>query len=362
MWRKPYGSTGKEITVVGFGGMRFANAKDIDANAEVVLYAHAKGINYFDTAPGYCGDNSEKILGAAFKQMPRESFYCSTKCGDPDGAVLRRTLETSLKRMNVDWIDFFHIWCIVRPEEWQQRKDGGAIPEAIKVKEEGLIRHLVTSVHLSGEEACKVLGEDFIEGVTLPYNALNFPFRSEALDFAARRNIGVVTMNPLGGGLIPNNPQRMAFLKGPNDRNVVEAAIRFNISHPAVTCALVGFTTKQHVDEAVAAVEGFQPYPPEHVERVKANVEASFDGLCTMCGYCQPCPAELEIPKLMEAYNWQILQGGDQSIANRLRWHWNMTPGDAAGCIDCGQCEEKCTQHLPIRDRLKEIADLGEKG
>ncbi|HET6428202.1 MAG TPA: aldo/keto reductase [Phycisphaerae bacterium] len=362
MWRKPYGSTGKEITVVGFGGMRFANAKDIDANAEVVLYAHAKGINYFDTAPGYCGDNSEKILGAAFKQMPRDSFYCSTKCGDPDGAVLRRTLETSLERMNVDWIDFFHIWCIVRPEEWQQRKDGGAIPEAIKAKEEGLIRHLVTSVHLSGEEACKVLGEDFIEGVTLPYNALNFPFRSEALDFAARRNIGVVTMNPLGGGLIPNNPQRMAFLKGPNDRNVVEAAIRFNISHPAVTCALVGFTTKDHVDQAVAAVEDFQPYPPEHVERVKANVEASFDGLCTMCGYCQPCPAELEIPKLMEAYNWQILQGGDQSIANRLRWHWNMTPGDAAGCIDCGQCEEKCTQHLPIRDRLKEIADLGEKG
>ena len=360
MWRRPYGTTGKEIAAVSFGGMRFANASDISANAELVLYAHDKGINYFDTASGYCGGDSERIFGAAFKQLDRDTFYCSTKCSDPDGDVLRRTLETSLERMKVDSIDFFHIWCIVHPEQWQERKDGGAIAAAIKAKEEGLIKHLVTSVHLSGAEACAVLGEDFIEGVTLPYNALNFPFRSEALEFAAKRNIGVVTMNPLGGGLIPNNPDRLAFLMGEGDRSVVEAAIRFNISHPAVTSALVGFTTKEHIDEAVAAVADFQPYPPEHVERVKARVEESFDGLCTMCGYCLPCSAQIEIPKHMEAYNWQILQGGGNAITDRLRWHWGLTPADAAGCLDCGQCEEQCTQHLPIRDRLKEIAELGE--
>ena len=360
MWCKPYGTTGKEISVVGFGGMRFANASDISANAELVLYAHAKGINYFDTASGYCGGDSERIFGAAFQQMDRDTFYCSTKCMAADGGELRESLETSLQRMKVDYIDFFHIWCIVRPEEWQERKDGGAIAAALGAKEEGLVSHVVTSVHLSGAEACVVLGEDFIEGVTLPYNALNFPFRSEALEFAAKRNIGVVTMNPLGGGLIPNNPDRLAFLMGEGDRSVVEAAIRFNISHPAVTSALVGFTTNQHVDEAVAAVEGFRPYPPEHVERVKARVEESFDGLCTMCGYCLPCPADIEIPKHMEAYNWQILQGGGDAIKDRLRWHWGLTPADAAGCLDCGTCEEQCTQHLPIRDRLKEIAELGE--
>ncbi|MDY7009339.1 MAG: aldo/keto reductase [Planctomycetota bacterium] len=358
MWHKIYGKTGKKISVVGFGGMRFDNPENIDANAEVVLHAHEKGINYFDTAPGYNAGKSEEIFGAAFKQMPRESFYCSTKSGKSDGKALRDDLEKSLRRMNVEKIDFFHIWYIIKAEQWPERKAGGAVAAVLRAKEEGLVGHLAASLHITGEEICKIAREGVLEGITVGYNILNFPFRAEALECAAEMNMGVVTMNPLGGGHIPNNAERLDFLRGPGDRSVVEAAIRFNVSHPAITSALVGFTTKQQVDEAVAAVENFQPYDAEHIENLKSRLGEGFDNLCTQCGYCLPCPEGVEIPKFLESYNYRIFGQSDEDIVSRLRYHWGLEPSAAGACVECGQCEGKCTQHLPVIERLKQIADL----
>jgi len=358
MWTKPYGTTGVDVSVIAFGGMRFAAPADLDASAAVVRYAHARGINYFDTAPFYCDDRSEEIMGHAFRTMPRESFHVSTKCGSPDGGELRASLERSLKRLRVDCIDFFHIWCLLRPDQLEERIRKGAIGAAQKAKEEGLIKHLVVSSHLGGEDNATVLDSGLFEGITIGYNALNFPFRAKTLDAAARHNVGVVTMNPLGGGLIPRNAARLAFLKGPQDRDVVQAALRFNISQPAITAALVGFSSEREVDEAVAAVEQFTPYPAAHIEQVKASIGASFDGFCTGCGYCLPCPANVEIPKMMDVYNAKILEGTDQAMRDRLKWHWSLAPDAAAACIDCGACETVCTQHLPIRERLQGIAAL----
>jgi len=360
MWKKQYGKTGKDVSVIAFGGMRFANPKDIDGSAETVVYAHSKGINYFDTAPFYCDDKSEDILGAAIKQLPRDSFYISTKCGEAEAGKLRASLERSLKRLNVDCIDFFHIWCLLRPEVLPERVAKGAVGELLKARKEGLVKHVVVSAHLNGDEVASVIESGYFEGITIGYNALNFPFRGKALEAAAKHNVGVVTMNPLGGGLIPRNAGRLAFLKGPQDKDVVQAALRFNVSQPAVTAALVGFANKSEVDQAVEAVENFRPYPPEHIERVKSHITQNFEGFCTGCGYCLPCPANVEIPKLMDAYNQKILENKDEAITNRLKWHWGMAPDAAAACLQCGECENECTQHLPIRQRLEAIASLAQ--
>ena len=358
MWTKKYGKTGKNISVIGFGGMRFTKPEDIDASAELVCYAHTKGINYFDTAPYYCEDKSEDIMGTAIRHMKRDSFFISTKCGDADGDAMQASIERSLKRLNVEYIDFMHVWCLLRPEQLQERITKGAVGAALKAREEGLVRHVVASTHLSGEDIATVLDSGYFEGLTLGYNAINFPFRAKALEAAVKNNVGVVTMNPLGGGLIPKNAERLSFLKGPQDRNVVEAALRFNISQPAITAALVGFSSKEQIDQAVAAVENFSPYTAEHIEKVKLNITASFEGFCTGCGYCLPCPALVEIPKMMDAYNQKILEGKDQAITDRLKWHWGLSPDLAAACLQCGECEDKCTQHLPIRERLEAISRL----
>ncbi len=360
MWTKPYGSTGKDVTVVSFGGMRFAQPQNIDANAEIVLHAYNRGINYFDTAPGYCADKSEDIMGAAFRQMDREKFYCSTKSNKPEAGKLRADLERSLERLGVETIDFYHIWCLVHPGQYDQRQDGGAIDEALKAKEEGLVNHVVVSSHLGGTELADVLDKGPFEGVTLGYCALNAAFREQAVQAAGRMDLGVVTMNPLGGGMIPQNAERLRFLKGPDDPSVTAAAIRFNVSHPDITSALVGFTTQAHIDEAVDAVEGFEPWSAARQEEVRTAMGREFNELCTGCGYCLPCPEGVEIPKLMDVYNQRILHDSDKSLWGRLKWHWNLSPDNAAACSLCGACEEKCTQHLPIRERLEAVKQIEE--
>ena len=356
MLHKPYGHTGKEISAVSFGGMRFANQADIAGNAEVVRHAHGRGINYFDTAPGY--GKSEDIFGAAFEQMDRQRFYVSTKTMASTCEGLRADLDKSLSRMGISHIDFYHIWCVMSPEDWRKRCDGGAVAEALRARDEGLVSHVVVSSHMEGNALEQMLDEGQFEGVTLGYCAINFPYRRQAVAAAGQLGIGVVTMNPLGGGLIPQNARRFDFLRGPDDPSVVEAAIRFNVSHPAITSALVGFTTKQQVDQAVDSVENFTPYDQAHLDRLRTEIVDGMDELCTGCGYCLPCPADVPIPQLMDVYDQKTLGADARGVWERMKWHWHVTAEQAASCTDCGDCEAKCTQHLPIRDRLKLAAGV----
>ncbi len=359
MQYRPYGTTGKDVSIVGLGGMRFGKPDEIDEMAEVVLHAYKRGVNYFDTAPAYCNDHSESIVGTAARQMTPGTFYVSTKSGKDDGGELRQQLERSLSRIGVPKIHFFHIWCVMTLEDWKNRIQGGAVAAAVQAKEEGLIEHIVVSSHLAGEELTTVLNEGPFEGVTLGYSAINFPYRQKAVDEAGRRKIGVVTMNPLAGGAIPANPQRFDFIRNADDPSVVAAALRFNLSQPAITCALVGCRDTKDIDDVADFAETYQPYPPGHVEAMREKISREFNDLCTGCQYCLPCPAGLNIPQLMDAYDYATLSGeGDKGIAHRLHWNWSTSPAAATACTQCGLCEHRCTQKLAIRDRLAHIAAI----
>lgn len=354
---RPFGQTGTVLSVISFGGMRFPDPRNIDASAELVHYAWSKGINYFDTAPLYCDKRSEVIFGHAFKQLPRDSFHIGTKCSRPSGNELRRSLEQSLELLQLDSLDFFYIWYLLDRNDWHRRLDQGAIAAALKAKEEGLIKNLVCSSHMNGNDLAEVLETGYFSGVLLGYNAINFPYRQVAVEHAGKQGLGVITMNPLGGGLIPRNPQRFSFLKNQQDESVVSAALRFNLSHPAITSALVGFTSTREIDEAVATVDYFSPYTTAERSRIETHLNETFNDLCTGCGYCLPCPVNIAIPKFLDAYNQLILSEGDnKTVDDRFRLHWNIDRRLADNCIHCGACEERCTQHLPIIQRLSELA------
>ena len=97
----------------------------------------------------------------------------------------------------------------------------------------------------------------------------------------------------------------------------------------------------------------------ERVQEIRSNILDSFDGICTGCGYCTPCPEGVNIPQMMDTYNRKILEGEDPKyMLDRLFWHWQKKPDHARICTMCGICETRCTQHLPIRDRMKEIGKL----
>jgi len=377
MWYKQYGATGKSVSAIGFGSMRFQKVHpdkpdyDFDACAEVVLEARRQGINYVDTAPYYCDDQSEPIVGHAFRLMKNQGLelpYVSTKSSEKEGPKLRAQLEKSLKRLGVEKITFFHIWCILTLEDYRSRLvKGGAYEAALKARDEGLIEHVVFSTHCNGNEIETMARERLFEGVTLGYNILNFRFRQQGLAACRAENLGVVTMNPLGGGLIPQRGEKLGFLKSAEDPSVVEAAMKFNASHEAVTVVLPGMGSVEEVRQNTAVghalgAEADQPnsaktfdlFVQKRKTELEGHMHSALDTLCTGCQYCLPCPQDITIPKFLLSYNETIF-GKPADALNMMKWHWGIQADEAARCIECGACEDRCTQHLPIIGRLKEI-------
>lgn len=358
MEKRVYGKTGKEITLLGFGSMRFENPKDIDGSVETVLHAWNKGINYFDTAPMYCEDKSEIIVGQAIREMKKSGrpFFISTKSSGKNPSHIRRDLEKSLTRLNLDTIDFFHCWCVLTMADWQERKSGGAVNEILKARDEGLIRHAVVSTHLPGHEIRQVVEEGYFEGITMGYCAINMPYREEGIQAAAENNMGVVIMNPLGGGLIPVNEEVFSFLKMKPEQPIVEAALQFLKLNPNITSCIVGFRNKSDVDSAFEAMENGIPYTQEKAEMVRDRLNRDFNSLCTTCGYCDVCPQGIEVWKFMETANLLFLNPHEKP-SDRLYWHWGKNINELDLCTACGECEEACTQHLPILERFEQLKE-----
>lgn len=351
-----YGRNGRITAALGFGGMRFETPMDTDKSAATVLRAFEKGITYFDTAPGYCEDQSEIIMGAAVKEMKKSGapFTISTKSSKADGAELRAQLEESLRRLNVDVIDYYNCWYVLTLKAWEERKKGGAVDAILKAKEEGLIRHAVFSTHLPGPIIKQVIEEGYFEGVTLGYSVINFPFRQEGIQAAADNGMGVVVMNPLGGGLIPENPEAFAFLKARPEQSILEAALHFLLSDERISVSLVGFRNDDDVDTAVAAVDSFSPYVDKEIAYIRSRVEKKFNAMCTSCMYCNVCPEDIPVWAFMETWN-HLKLSGRQDVGNRLKWHWGTSIDVLDRCTSCGECERACTQHLSILERFEDL-------
>jgi len=370
---KKYGQTGMRVSAVGFGGMRFDTNISNEKNAEMLLYAYEKGINYFDTAPEYCNDQSEDIFGIALKQMQgyRDKWYVSTK-GAPTkfntANKAQMAVEKSLKRLNVDKIDFYHIWCITQMAQYElSMTSGGQYEGLLKCKENGLIDHIVLSSHLQGSAIRRILEEGKIEGILLGINILNFPYRWEAVEAANEKGYGVVVMNPLAGGQIPMYEKELKFLAGPGE-TPTEAALRFCISCPQIDVVLNGFTTREHIDTACAVADKCRPFSAEDLARLRSNISEKMDKLCTGCGYClSECPQNIPIAGYMQYYNAKPLFGwNEKELLKRLQFEkdWGMLADSeirAADCTECRECEKACTQHINIAERMKEVARLESK-
>jgi predicted aldo/keto reductase-like oxidoreductase len=359
MLYREYGQTGKKVSLLGFGGMRFAKIDDHDECVRVMTTAAEGGVNYFDTAPGYFETRSETVFGKGFAELRRRGlpYYCATKTFASGADDIRREIDAQLKRLNIPAIDFYHIWCITSLDNWRMRKQNGVLQAFRKLKEEGLIRHICVSSHLIKDEIRELLMENVFEGVLFGYSAYNFQTRQAAFDAIRKNKLGAVVMNPLGGGVIPQNPDKFSFLCRPGE-SAVTAALRFLWDHKDISVTLVGFENAEQVREALAAMEGYKPRTEAELEAVKSRALSSIDGICTGCAYCDDCPQGIPIPKFMDAYNQKILdgEGSGDPIGNRLKWHWSIERSIAGKCTACGSCEKACTQHLNIIERLKEIA------
>ncbi|MCF7957805.1 MAG: aldo/keto reductase [Phycisphaerae bacterium] len=370
---KRFGRINKQVSAVGFGGMRFDMDRSMAENADLLKYAYDKGINYFDTAPMYCDGKSEEIFGLAMEQMrgERENYLVASK-GFPNefdtAEKARAAVEASLTKMKLEKLDFYYVWCIRRMDQYElAMKKGGQYEGLMKCKEEGLIDHILVSTHLPGPEIHRIIERGEFDGVLLGVNVLNFPYRWEGIQKAHEMDLGVIAMNPLAGGEISRFSESLSFL-GDADETPVEAALRFCVSCPQISITLNGFTTREHIDTACKVAGNARPFSAEKIEQIRQEVACGMNELCTGCGYClKSCPKNIPVASYLQYYNEKILLGKtDQEMIKELDFqhNWGLVAdrqAEAGDCISCGQCETECTQHLKIMDRLKEIAGWEEE-
>ena len=372
MQYREYGNTGKMISALGFGAMRLP--KDNDYAVEIMRRYLALGGNLIDTSRVYrAGPNnelgmSERLIGEAIKGR-RNQVYLSTKSvskEDPD--QWKQDMEDSLDALGVDKIDFFHCH-ILRWEEYARafQAPGGGLELSQKAMEEGIIDHLCFSSHDTPENVIKLIDEGVFSGMIVQYNLLTASpewmrerhggaLYEEAIAHAAEKGMGVQVMGPLAGGrLVMGQTAKLAGALAGQVTSIADLGLRFVLANANVTCAMSGMNEMQQVEENCATASREEPLSDEELSAIREAVaenEKLAELYCTGCNYCQPCPQGVAIPKIFEAMNYHRVWGLLTEHAKTL--YKGLGEANAEACIECGECEEKCPQDIPIIEQLKE--------
>lgn len=359
----PFGTTGFNISRLGFGAMRLpmmdVDGKQIvdeDKAIPMIHRAFELGVNYIDTAFFYCNDLSEYTVGKALKGW-RDKVRLSTKY--PFGKGFRETLEEQLTKLDTDYIDFYHFHGIGNGFFEHERRDE-ALQGAIKAKEEGLIKHISFSFHDKPEVMDKIIDLGIFSSVLCQYNLLNRD-NEEALANAKARGLGTVVMGPVGGGRIAGMPRETAERLGIQVKSSAELALRFVMANPNIDCALSGMSAIEQVEENAAVASNSAPLSAEEVAGINAAMEENkrlADLYCTGCNYCGPhCPQEINIPHIFSAMNnYRVYGIKEQAMSQYHEIGTNqwVKGKKADACVECGLCESKCPQKIEIRKQLKE--------
>ncbi len=371
MQYRKFGNTGVEISALGFGAMRLPSKHvdgkqmfDEEEGVRVIRRAFELGVNYVDTAPYYCDAQSEVIVGKALKGW-RDKVYLSTKnpIENASGADWRKRLESSLKKLDVDSIDFYHMWGI-NWESYEKEIDvpDGPLTEANKAREEGLIRHISFSFHDKPENLIRIAETGCFESVLCQYNLLDRA-NEDAIARARELGLGVVIMGPVGGGRLGAPSEVIRKLMPGKTASTAELALRFVLSNPNVSCALSGMGSVAMVEENARVASDASPLSADELERINASMDENrklAELYCTGCNYCMPCPQGVNIPLNFQVMNYHKVYGiteyakGQYAAIGTNDW---MKGKQASECIECGLCEEKCPQKIEIRRQLKETAE-----
>lgn len=370
---------GKKLSALGFGAMRLPVIDGDDGRIDeaaalrMVDTAMQNGINYYDTAWGYHGENSELVMGKALSRYPRDSFYVATKFPgyDPSNwGKVEDIFEQQLKKLGVEYFDFylFHNVCEMNIDAYLNDEKYGIYSYLMKQKLSGRIKHLGFSCHGSIPVLQRFLdayGKD-MEFCQLQLNYLDWTFQNgkEKVELLDQQNIPVWVMEPLRGGklakLLPEYEARLKELRP--DEEIPAWAFRFLQSIPSVTMILSGMSNDEQLEKNLITFA-------EDKKLNEAEMSALLDIAekmlsvgtvpCTACHYCvSHCPQGLNIPDLLALYNEHAFTGGGFIAPMAL----GALPEDKRpqACLQCRSCEQVCPQQIKISEVLADFsAKLG---
>lgn len=365
---------GLSLSRLGFGAMRLPcvggndETPDQAAVDEMVDYALEQGVNYFDTAWGYHGGQSEVVLGRSLARHPRESYFLADKFPGYDLANMDKVaeiFEQQLAKTGAGYFDFylFHNVCEMNVDAYLDPAHG-ILDYLLEQKRAGRIRHLGFSAHGAipcMERFLDAYGDE-MEFCQIQLNYLDWEFQDARGKVAllAERGIPVWVMEPVRGGKLANLPGPDARrLRALRDETPAAWAFRFVMQVPEVVVTLSGMSD---FDQLKANIETFSEDRPlngeelEALRAVAADLTSAGTVPCTACHYCTShCPQGLDIPKMLELYN-QLRVGGSGDFIARMGVNAlpeGKRPGD---CIGCGSCAAVCPQQIQIPDILADFA------
>lgn len=361
------GRTGLEFSVISFGGMRIGR---VCAEEEVVGMVHRAldlGVNFFETGPLY--PNSMQWLGRAFRGRDEEIHVCSKaliRPGEPgefkpgfmftaDDA--RRNIDFSIETLGVERLDLFGGWSMSHNEDWERfLARGGPLEGIRKAQDERLVGHVYATTHGVPADVVEWLQTGEFAAITVPYNIAKRHFRP-VIDYCGANSIACFIMQATAGGLLASDKGRLGQLIAEHvgERDPAQAAQRWLLAHEAITSIPVGFTALDHVESSCEIADEADYLMAQGEESVDylADYADLAAGLCTRCGYCEPCPEGLPLRNLIQPVQmWKIL--GDEEALKQCLSHIKVDP---ALCVQCGQCVEKCPQSLPIPQFMGEMVE-----
>ncbi len=370
------GKTGDSVSILGFGCMRFPHINgriDIDRTERQIMTAVERGVNYFDTAYIYHGGKSESILGDIFSKSGRNRVRIATKL--PLFMVhsqkdMNSLLDSQLKRLKTDHIDYYLLHAVNDLGVWERLKRLGIMEFVEKAKKDGRILNFGFSYHGDKEDFKSIIDDYSWDMCQIQYNYIDESFQAgrEGLEYAASKGIGVSIMEPLrGGSLVRKMPPEIQKIwdSAAVRRSPADWAFRWLWDQPAVTTVLSGMNEEAQIEENTSLSDMVQPNKLTAEElslydRVRTEYYRLMKVGCTGCGYCMPCPAGVDIPFCFSYYNSKHL-----FKVRNAQWQYTAFAGGlmsgkpslASLCKQCGKCEKACPQKIPIREKLREVAE-----
>jgi predicted aldo/keto reductase-like oxidoreductase len=331
---------------------------DPDLAAQVVDAAIAAGVNYFETTRGYINGRCQHLTGPGLQGRSR-GLIVSGKAGigaDTTADSYRREIDLQMEILGVDYLEFFQVGWFSLDRLEMLTQPGGALEALDRARAEGLIGHIGFTGHDSPENFTKLVETGIFDSLTLPYNMVNRAY-APTIARAGELGVGVIAMCPVAGGMLASPAAALQGLIAGGAATTAAAALQFVLSNPDVSCACSGMNTLEMLEENVATVnacEGACAADHARVTRVLEEFAALGEQFCTACGYCMDCPTGLDIPGNFRLYNYAKLYGLTEWA--RQQYQGMEAQKRAEACLECGICETKCPNNLPIMEQLKEVA------
>ena len=358
------------ISILGYGCMRFTrsgNTLDFDKADREFMRAVELGVNYFDTAYIYPGN--EDLVGRIIeKNGIRDRINLATKLPQymiNSRSAIDRYFAEELKRLRTDYVDYYLMHHMTDYAQWEKLKALGIEEWLAEKKASGQIRNVGFSFHGDTNTFKKILNAYDWDSCLVQYNYLDEHTQAgrAGVEAAAAKGLKVFIMEPLRGGklvdLLPEKAKK-EIAEEHHGRSPAEWAFRWLWNQPEITCVLSGMNSIDMIEEncrIASEVEAgeFGTDEKEFIAKIRNYIIESTKVNCTGCRYCMPCPKGVDIPAIFSCYNHMYSENKNsgrleyfQTVALRI------TPADASLCVKCGKCEQHCPQSIPIREKLVE--------